>query len=131
MSLTTREEQALAGIENRLAGSDPKLAALLVTFARLNSGEAMPDREDVREDVRMQGRWTYRVFRRARRLLAAYAGLTQAMVLLWVLVAVGLIAVGVALSGVGPGAACARSWPVACAVPAPAHVARPAAPSAS
>jgi Protein of unknown function (DUF3040) len=42
MSLSTREQLALDGIANKLAGSDPRLAALLVTFARLTSGEAMP-----------------------------------------------------------------------------------------
>ena len=121
MSLSTREQQALEGIENRLAGSDPKLAALLVTFARLTSGEAMPAREEVREDARLPGRWTRRVFRRARRLLAAYAGLDHALALLWVLVAVGVIAVAVALSGGGRAGACVRSWPVTCTAPASAH----------
>lgn len=130
MSLSTREQQALEGIENRLA-ADPKLAALLVTFARLTSGEAMPAREEVREDARLPGRWTRRVFRRARRLLAAYAGLDHALALLWVLVAVGVIAVAVALSGGGRAGACVRSWPVTCTAPASAHLARAAVPSTS
>jgi len=45
MSLSAREQQALDSIEDEMAGSDPKLASLLATFARLASGEEMPVRE--------------------------------------------------------------------------------------
>jgi hypothetical protein len=47
MSLSAREEQALECIADRLAGSDPGLAAMLATFTRLTSGEEMPAREEV------------------------------------------------------------------------------------
>ena len=47
MSLSPKEQQALASIEDGLAGSDPKLASLLATFARLASGEEMPVREKI------------------------------------------------------------------------------------
>src|SRR5215467_7013959 len=47
-SLSPKEQQALASIEDGLAGSDPKLASLLATFARLASGEEMPVREKIR-----------------------------------------------------------------------------------
>jgi hypothetical protein len=123
MSLSTREQQALDGIENRLAGSDPKLAWLLAAFTRLTSGEGMP----AREEVRMRADWKRRFYRRARRLLAAYAGLGRALALLWVLMTVGLIALAVGLSSGGSGGACVGSWPSACAPPQPAH---PVAPSA-
>jgi Protein of unknown function (DUF3040) len=120
MSLSTREQQALDGIENRLAGSDPKLTALLATFTRLTSGEGMP----VCEEVHQEARWTGQVVRRACRLLAAYAGLDRALALLWVLMAVGLIAAGVALSDSGGGGACVRSRAVGCAATVPAYAAR-------
>jgi hypothetical protein len=126
MSLSMREQQALDGIEARLAGSDPRLAALLVTFARLTSGDAMP----AREEVPAQARWTGQVFRRASRLLAAYAGLDRTLALLWVLIAIGLIAIAVALGG-GTGGRCVRSWAVACTAPAPTHFHHPVVPSAS
>jgi hypothetical protein len=122
MSLSTREQQALDGIANRLAGADPKLARLLAAFTRLNSGEGMPDREE----VRIRAGWTGRLGRRVRRLLAAYAGLGHAVALLWVLLAVGLIALAVGLNGGGgSGRACVGSWPSACAAPPPAHPSNP------
>ena len=42
MSLSERDQQALDGIEDGLAGSTPKLAAMLATFTRLTAGEEMP-----------------------------------------------------------------------------------------
>jgi MFS family permease len=48
MSLSPKEQQALASMEEGLAGSDPKLASLLATFARLASDEEMPVREKIR-----------------------------------------------------------------------------------
>jgi len=47
MSLSAWEQQALDSIKDGLAGTDPKLAALLATFDRLASGEGMPAREKV------------------------------------------------------------------------------------
>jgi hypothetical protein len=131
MSLSAREQQALDSIEDRLVGSDPRLAALLftllLTFSRLTSGDAMP----AREEVPGQARWTRRALRRARRLLAAYAGLDRTMALLWVLITVGLIAVAAVLSGGGSGRACVRSWAVACTAPAPANHTALVVPSSS
>jgi hypothetical protein len=126
VSLSTREQQALDGIANGLAGSDPKLARLLAAFTRLTSGEGMPDREE----VRLRAGWTGRLGRRVRRLLAADAGLGRAMALLWVLLTVGLIALAVGLSSGGGGRACVGSWPSACAAPPPAHPSNPLVPSA-
>ena len=125
MSLSTREQHALDGIESRLVGSAPHLAELLATITRLTSGERMP----AREEVRLEAGWARQIIRRASRLLAAYAGLDRALVLVWVLTTVGLIAAGVALSG-GGGGACVRSWAMACAATVPAHAARAVAPSA-
>ena len=125
MSLSAREQQALDGIENRLADSDPKLARQLAAFTRLTSGEGMP----AREEVPMHVGWTRRLGRRARRLLAGYAGLSQAMALLWVLLAVGLIALAVGLSGGGSGPACV-GWSSACTAPPHAHAPDAVVPSA-
>ncbi len=47
MSISEREKQALASIEEDLAGSVPELAAKLAVFTRLTAGEAMPPRERV------------------------------------------------------------------------------------
>jgi hypothetical protein len=126
MSLSSREQQTLDGIENRLVGSAPHLAELLATFTWLTSDERMPAREEVRREIG----WTRQIIRRAGRLLAAYAGLDRAIALLWVLTTVGLIAAGVALSGGGEGA-CIRSWAVACTATVPARAARTVVPSAS
>jgi hypothetical protein len=131
MSLSAREQQALDSIEDRLVGSDPRLAALLFTFSRLTSGDAMPTREEVGPEISDPARWTRRVLRRARRLLDAYAGLDRTMALLWVLITVGLIAVAAVLSGGGSGRACVRSWAVACTAPAPANHTALVVPSSS
>ena len=48
ISLSPKEQQALASMEDGLAGSDPKLASLLATFVRLASDEEMPVRENIR-----------------------------------------------------------------------------------
>jgi type VI protein secretion system component VasF len=92
MSLSPREQEALSRIENGLAGSDPELAGRLATFTRLTSGEAMPAREEMQTGTR-----------RARRPLAASTRLTHAMAVLWVLIAVGMIAAAMSLSGNGKG----------------------------
>jgi Protein of unknown function (DUF3040) len=55
MSLAASEERALARIEGALRRSDPKLAAMLSTFNRLNQSEEMPRREFLLRSTRM--RW--------------------------------------------------------------------------
>lgn len=119
MSLSAPEQQALDLIEAELAGSDARLAALLATFARLTSGDAMP----ARETIRVAGRHT----RGAGRLCQRPA-FRRAAPLLGLLITLALAAVGLALSrgGSGSGAACTQSWPVVCTTPAPAHSPRPA-----
>src|SRR5260370_15618238 len=65
MSLSAWEQQSLDSIEDELAGSDPKLASLLATFARHASGEEMPVREKIPNPALRRGN----VRRPARRLL--------------------------------------------------------------
>jgi hypothetical protein len=117
MSLSTREQQALDSIADRLTGSDPKLTALLAGFTRLASGEEMPLRERIRAGSEVR-RTPGRVSRRL--------GFQWAVVLLSLLTAVTVIAVTFALNhGRSPGT-CRTSWYAACADSAPAHSSRPA-----
>ena len=74
MSLSAREQQALDCIEDELAGSDPKLAWLLATFARHASGEEMPVREKIPNLTLRRGN----VHQPARRLFPCL-GLQQTM----------------------------------------------------
>ncbi len=48
MGLSARQERALEDIEKALRASDPKLAALYVTFTRLTASEEMPRIEQLR-----------------------------------------------------------------------------------
>jgi Protein of unknown function (DUF3040) len=113
MSLSAREQQALDFIEDRLAGSDPRLASLLATFARLTSDEDMPVREKIRAAGRRDTHGLLRLFRLFRR-----PGFQRAAPLLWLLITFAMIAVALVLSG-GRGATCTRSWQVMCTAPVP------------
>jgi hypothetical protein len=53
MSLAASERRALARIEGALRRSDPKLAAMLSTFDRLNQSEEMPRREFLLRPTRL------------------------------------------------------------------------------
>jgi Protein of unknown function (DUF3040) len=98
MSLSAREQQELASIEDRLASSDPKLASLLAMFGRLASGEDMPMRDKVRMLGRRASPGRHRYQKRARRTGASrlVRGVCRRpgwpWIALCVLVSVGLIA---------------------------------------
>jgi hypothetical protein len=94
MSLSPREQHALDSIKDRLAGSDPELAALLATFTRLTSGEEMPDREPVQL---RNGRPPHRGKGR-RRAHGVYhrLGFYQVALLLWLVITVALITTAMA-----------------------------------
>ena len=134
MSLSAREQQALDSITDRLAGSDPGLAALLTGFTRLASGEEMPQRERIRAGPRRAIRCSRRqrrhprgdqarrpAGRMSRRLAFQWAAL-----LLSLLTAVTVIAVTTALNHGRSQGACTTFWNPACANPAPAPGTRPA-----
>jgi hypothetical protein len=95
MSLSPREQHALDSIRDRLAGSDPELAALLATFTRLASGEEMPAREPVRARTGRHphqgkmGRPAHRVYQRL--------GLHRVALLLWLVITVALITTAMAI----------------------------------
>jgi len=128
MSLTEPETQALGFIEHALAGSDPRLASMLNIFSWLAVGEEMPAREKTRA---RRGRLAAHRPRRARRhprqgialpqSRQPYArlGWQQAMLLLWVVVSAGLLAIALALNTSGHNA-CIQSMGTACPSP-PSH----------
>ena len=122
MSLSAREQQALDCIEDELAGSDPKLAWLLATFARHASGEELPVREKIPNPALRRGN----VRRPARRLFPRL-GVQQTMLLLWLTVTIALIAVALVLNRDSRNGLCPESWAVACTQQAPVHSPRPAA----
>ena len=113
MSLSTWEQQALNSIKDDLASCEPALAARLTIFTRLASGEEMPAREKIhvgsRRAVRRSGpgpRHTRRAYQRL--------GLQQAVLLLWLVTTVALIAIALAFSQGGSQGTCTRSWATFC-----------------
>ncbi len=121
MSISTREQLALASIENRLSESDPHLTSLLATFTRLTSDEEMPVRERIRQPRLLRDRVIPPARRSCRQL-----GWQQSMLLLWLVVAVGLLAIALAVSRPGGWRACPAAW-LGCTVPATSHMWAPAA----
>jgi hypothetical protein len=107
MGLNEPEMQVLGWIEDDLAGSDPRLASMLNTFTRLATGEEMPAGEKIRA---RRGRPAAHGPRRARRhprrgtalpqarRLYPRLGLQQAMLLLWVIITAGVLAVALILN---------------------------------
>ena len=122
MSLSAREQQVLDCIEDELAGSDPKLAWLLATFARYATGEELPVRDNIPNLALRRGN----VRRPARRLFPRL-GLQQTMLLLWLTVTIALIAVALVLNRDSRNGPCRGSWGVVCTQQEPVHSPRPAA----
>ena len=124
MSLSTWEQQALDSIKDDLAGCDPALVARLTIFTRLASGEAMPAGEKIHVGSR-------RAVRRSRpepghsRRPYQRPGLQQAVMLLWLVTTVALIAIALACNNGGSQGTCTRSWATFCtgATSAPQRVA--------
>jgi hypothetical protein len=124
MSLSPHEQQELKSIEDRLSGSDPKLASLLATFTRLTAGETMPAHGFTRggrgsRESPLRGSTCPSASRPWHHMTWRGAGLV-----LMVLLALALLAGAMALSVVRvracpvPGAACAGQLPVHAAWPA-------------
>jgi hypothetical protein len=130
MSLSAHEQQALDSIEDRLAGSDPKLASLLDTFTRLARGEEMPRRERIRPIS-----WRHRRTRRRRQERAG--GPAPSIRLCWqrVMLVLGLVAALVLAAASlaanrGGGRGACKSLPVvACAGQARGHGSRATVPT--
>lgn len=129
MSLSAREQQALNAIEERLTGSDPKLASLLAMFSRLTSGEEMPVREKVRAGWRRATR--RRPARRRHpprggawrpvRQVYLRLGWQRAVLLLWLLTAIALIAAALAINGGDGKGQCTQPMTASCISGPPAH----------
>ena len=113
MSLSAREQQALEGIADGLARSDPVLATRMAMFGRLSRSEEMPAREMTGTARRASG-----VRRLCRRL-----AFSRTAPLIWLLIAVTLIAVALAVRGGRE--TCAKPRPTACAGPVSAHYSHP------
>lgn len=127
MSISEHEQQALETIEDDLASTGPKLAAMLAIFTRLTAGEEMPRRERVRRvlapplatasstaDAGTEGRPARfrQVIPRLRR---------QSAWLVWVIAAVALIAWMLTFDhGAGKGACLAARTAACRQVSAPA-----------
>jgi hypothetical protein len=126
MSLSAWEEKALDSIKGEFTDSDPKLVRLLTAFTQLASGEAMPVRDKIRAGSQRAISYPLRKRRRCCQTGACrnssrmfrYLGLQHALVLVWLLITVTLIAVSVVLGGGSSrGTAtqtCSGSWPAAC-----------------
>jgi hypothetical protein len=118
----------LGAIEEALAASDPRLAAMLSTFTRLVAGEAMPGRERIRTGQPPT------VIRAAFGLGPGHPARPEppgttwwhrlvrvSPVAVWMAISVALITVALLLSHSGGAASCAR-WPeTACTTHEPAH----------
>ncbi|HEY1641016.1 MAG TPA: hypothetical protein VGG35_10035 [Streptosporangiaceae bacterium] len=93
MSLTGREERILDSIRDRLTSSDPGLAQIMGTFARLTADEEMPARQHVRH---RRGRLSSRPGRGLRAGRRMRIG--SALMLVWLAVSIALISLAVVLS---------------------------------
>jgi hypothetical protein len=113
MSLSTWEQQALDSIKDGLASCEPALVARLTIFTRLASGEEMPAREQIRVGSRRavrRSRPEPRHTRRAHQRL----GSQQAVLLLWLVTTVAVIAIAVACNRGVSQSTCTGSWATFC-----------------
>ena len=114
MSLSVWEQQALDSIKDRLAGSDPQLAALLTTFTRLASGEEMLVQEDILVGSRRKPHHHRRVGA-SPRPIPGYVGVQWGILALLFVVVGTLITVALVLSHSDGGqGTCTGSWAVVC-----------------
>ena len=94
MSLSAWEQNILTSIKDRLAESDPALTARMATFTQLAAGEAMPVRDKLQA---VSQRVVRRGARRSRRLYQRL-NLGRAMLLVWLVTTLALIAAALATS---------------------------------
>ena len=94
MSLSTWEQNVLDSIRDRLTKSDPALVARMAMFTHLAAGEAMPVRDTLQA---VSQRVVRRGARRSRRLYQRL-NLGRAMLLVWLVTTLTLIAAALATS---------------------------------
>ena len=121
MSMSAWEQDALDSIRDGLADSDPVLVERLAMFTRLASGEAMPVREKIQA---VSQRVASRGARRSRRLYQRL-NLSRAMLVVWLVTTLALIAAALATSRASGGVTCAGSTATACGATTAPQAARP------
>ena len=99
MSMSAWEQDALDSIRDGLADSDPGLVEQLAMFTRLASGEAMPVRDKIQA---ISQRVVRRGTRRSRRLYQRL-NLGRAMLVVWLVTTLALIAAALATSRASAG----------------------------
>jgi hypothetical protein len=113
MTLSTWEQRALDSIKDDLASCDPALVARLTIFTRLASGEEMPGREKIHFGSRRAVRRSRPGPRHTRRTYQRL-GLPQAVLLLWLVTTVAVIAIALACNHGGGPSPCTESWATFC-----------------
>jgi hypothetical protein len=124
MSISEREQQTLDSMGDGLARSAPKLASMLAMFSWLTAGEEMPVHVPFRRAARVWGTGAAGLAGRVGpgRLGRRRFGRRGAWRLLWLVVAVALLALTLTLSHGTGGSTCIASRIMACGqAPAPAH----------
>jgi hypothetical protein len=123
VGLSTHERRVRGRIGESLAGSDPRLAAMLSTFDRLADGEAMPGRERVHAGRRPAGQEFRAVMSPAPGRCWRQMAARRWIVLTWLVMSLGLIALALALaaSHAGSSTPCAAWLVPACGNHVPAH----------
>jgi hypothetical protein len=106
MSLSAWEQDALDSIKHGLADSDPALVARLAMFTRLAHGEDMPVREKLQAARRRVARRRNRMYHRL--------GVGRAMLLVWLVTTLTLIAAALASSRASGPSACTGSSATLC-----------------
>lgn len=124
MSLSAWEQRALHSIESGLAGTDPELTTLLVTFTELASDEEMPAGEQVTPSwlaFRRPSRKSRRLHRGRANIGRRCPGVRWALLLLSLLTAISVIYVALALTRTSTSQeVCTTPWSAICGSPAPA-----------
>lgn len=140
MSISEREQEALDSIENDLVGSGPELASKLAIFVRLAVGEEMPKRERIRRSVypssasaaaarastdtgvSAHAGASTDAERASARRVARWLSRRTAWRLLWLVVAIALMAFLLTVDRDAGKGICTTSRTAACRqAPAPAH----------
>lgn len=120
MSLSAHEQQELDLIEDEIAASDPTLASLLATFARLSADDELPAREQIRASRGRRGRRRPPGHGTFLRPGKPATDLSLVAVVLWLTVSVALLVSVLVISRGGGGKGCAVPG-LTCAGQAPAH----------
>jgi hypothetical protein len=122
VSLSAHDRRALNLIGESLAGSDPRLAAMMSAFSRLADGEAMPGRERIQAGRQRMAGQAFRA------TLAALPGrcwhrmaAQRWVTLTWLAISLVLITLALVASHTGSSATCVGWTAPACGNHAPAH----------